>query len=80
MLERLRQARRDRLDRFDLGGVYDEIARELADIVDEERLAIERSRIEARSEADRIGDRDPGAARRAEIADDAATSGCSGST
>jgi uncharacterized protein with von Willebrand factor type A (vWA) domain len=72
MLERLRQARRERLDRFDLGGVYDEIARELADIVDEERLAIERSRIEARSEADRTGARDPGAGRRADIADDAA--------
>jgi uncharacterized protein with von Willebrand factor type A (vWA) domain len=72
MLERLREARRDRLDRFDLGGVYDEIARELADIVDEERLAIERGRIEARAEADRVGDRDPGAGRRAEIADDAA--------
>ncbi|HEX7094429.1 MAG TPA: hypothetical protein VF183_01005, partial [Acidimicrobiales bacterium] len=26
MLERLRQQRKDRLDRFDLGGVYDEIA------------------------------------------------------
>ena len=62
LLERLREARQERLDRFDLGGVYDEIARELADIVDEERLAIERSRIEARSEADRT-DRDP--ARRA---------------
>jgi uncharacterized protein with von Willebrand factor type A (vWA) domain len=68
LLERLRQARRERLDRFDLGGVYDEIARELADIVDEERLAIERSRIEARSEADRTGD-----SRRADIADDAAS-------
>lgn len=67
LLERLRQARRDRLERFDLGGVYDEIARELDDIVDEERLAIERNRIEARSEADRTGDR-----RRADIADDAA--------
>ena len=64
MLERLREARRERLDRFDLGGVYDEIARELADIVDEERHAIDRSQIEARAESDRTGD-----PRRAEIAD-----------
>ncbi|MFM7252146.1 MAG: hypothetical protein ACKO27_03670, partial [Ilumatobacteraceae bacterium] len=41
MMRRIRDARRDRLDRFDLGGVYSEIARELDDIVDEERHAIE---------------------------------------
>ncbi len=68
MLERLREARRQRLDRFDLGGVYDEIARELADIVDEERHAINRSQIEARAESDRTGD-----PRRSEIVDAAAS-------
>jgi uncharacterized protein with von Willebrand factor type A (vWA) domain len=67
LLDRLRQARRERLDRFDLGGVYDEIARELDDIVDEERHAIDRSRSEARAAAQRTGDD-----RRAEIADAAA--------
>ncbi|MFM7045435.1 MAG: VWA domain-containing protein [Ilumatobacteraceae bacterium] len=41
MMRRIRDARRDRLYRFDLGGVYGEIARELDDIVDEERHAIE---------------------------------------
>ena len=41
LLEKLRRERQERLDRFDLGGVYDEIARELDDIVDEERHAID---------------------------------------
>ena len=68
LLERLREARRERLDRFDLGGVYDEIARELADIVDEERHTIDKSQIAARAEADRTGD-----PRRSEIADAAAS-------
>ena len=47
LLEKLRRERQDRLDRFDLGGVYDEIARELDDIVDEERHAIENAVREA---------------------------------
>lgn len=68
LLERLREARRERLDRFDLGGVYDGIARELNDIVDEERHAIDRSAMDARAEADRTGD-----PRRADVAGDAAT-------
>jgi len=63
MMDRLRQERQDRLDRFDLGGVYDEIAKELDDIVDEERHAIEN----ATSEAERSGDE-----RRAANARDAA--------
>ncbi len=41
MLERLRQERQDRLEQSSLGGVYDEIADELDDIVDEERHAID---------------------------------------
>ncbi|TPW14216.1 MAG: hypothetical protein FD127_1560, partial [Acidimicrobiaceae bacterium] len=40
LLDKLRQEREDRLDRFDLGGVYQEIADELNDIVDEERHSI----------------------------------------
>ncbi|CAN5661253.1 VWA domain-containing protein [soil metagenome] len=42
LLERLRAARQERLDRYDPAGVYDEIRRELDDIVDEERHAIDR--------------------------------------
>ena len=41
LMDRLRQERQERLERSNLGGVYDEIARELDDIVDEERHAIE---------------------------------------
>ncbi|MCB0967356.1 MAG: hypothetical protein KDB37_11015, partial [Ilumatobacter sp.] len=33
LMERLRRERQERLDRTDLGGVYDEISRELDDIV-----------------------------------------------
>jgi uncharacterized protein with von Willebrand factor type A (vWA) domain len=52
MLERLRQERQERLERSDLGGVYDEIARELDDIVDEERHAIENAVRDAESSGD----------------------------
>ena len=57
----------DRLDRFDLGGVYDEIARELDDIVDEERHAVQNAALDARSAAARTGDQ-----RRADVAEEAA--------
>ena len=67
LLEKLRRERQDRLDRFDLGGVYDEIARELDDIVDEERHAIDNATREAEAQARRTGDE-----RRAETARDAA--------
>ncbi len=63
MLERLREQRQERLDRHDLGGVYQEIADELNDIVAEERLAIE----QATSNAERSGDE-----RRTKAARDAA--------
>jgi uncharacterized protein with von Willebrand factor type A (vWA) domain len=68
LLERLRQARRDRLERFDLGGVYDEIARELADIVDEERHGVDLGEIDDRRDAERRADAAAAeeAARRAE--------------
>jgi hypothetical protein len=52
LLEKLRKERQDRLDRSDLGGVYDEIANELADIVDEERHAIENATNEAANSGD----------------------------
>nr|AGC71338.1 long form Mg-chelase associated protein [uncultured bacterium A1Q1_fos_515] len=63
LMDKLRQERADRLERSDLGGVYQEIASELDDIVDEERHAIDN----ATAEAERSGDE-----RRAEHARDAA--------
>ena len=63
LMDRLRQQRQDRLEQFDLGGVYSEIADELNDIVDEERHAIEN----ATTAAERSGDE-----RRAQTARDAA--------
>ena len=41
LMQRLRAERQERLERSNLGGVYDEISRELDDIVDEERHAID---------------------------------------
>ena len=63
LMEQLRQQRQEKLDQFDLGGVYDEIANELNDIVDEERHAVE----QATADAERSGDE-----RRAQTARDAA--------
>jgi len=63
MMRRIRDARRDRLDRYDLGGVYSEIARELDDIVDEERHAIDNATRSAQESGDE---------RRASNAHDAA--------
>ncbi|HWL44998.1 MAG TPA: VWA domain-containing protein [Ilumatobacter sp.] len=63
LLEQLRQERQQRLDQHDLGGVYDEIARELDDIVDEERHAIDNTRRAAEASGDE---------RRAQTANDSA--------
>jgi uncharacterized protein with von Willebrand factor type A (vWA) domain len=52
LMDKLRQERQDRLDRFDLGGVYNEIADELNDIVDEERHAIENATQAAENSGD----------------------------
>lgn len=52
LLDHLRDRREDILDRYDLGGVYSEVADALADIVDEERHAIE----QAVRDAERSGD------------------------
>ncbi len=41
LLEKLRQRREDTLDKYDLGGVYDEIANELRELVDQERQALQ---------------------------------------
>jgi uncharacterized protein with von Willebrand factor type A (vWA) domain len=63
LLERLRQERQERLEQHSLGGVYDEVAAELADLVDEERHAIDN----VASQAEASGDE-----RRAETARNAA--------
>jgi uncharacterized protein with von Willebrand factor type A (vWA) domain len=52
LLARLREERQQRLDRHDLGGVYDEINRELEDIIDEERHAIDNAVRDAETSGD----------------------------
>ncbi len=52
LMARLREERQQRLDRHDLGGVYDEINRELDDIVDEERHAIDNALRDAETSGD----------------------------
>jgi uncharacterized protein with von Willebrand factor type A (vWA) domain len=52
LLEKLRQERQQRLDRHDLGGVYDEIKAELDDIVDEERHAVDNALRDALNSGD----------------------------
>jgi uncharacterized protein with von Willebrand factor type A (vWA) domain len=52
LLAKLREERQQRLDRHDLGGVYDEIARELDDIIDEERHAIDHAVRDAETSGD----------------------------
>jgi uncharacterized protein with von Willebrand factor type A (vWA) domain len=53
MLERLRERRREQLDRYDLGGVYEDIANRLDEIVDEERAGIDRRVDEAQQSGDK---------------------------
>jgi uncharacterized protein with von Willebrand factor type A (vWA) domain len=63
LLERLRREREQRLDRFDLGGVYDEIAEELREVVQTERDEVDRQLRQAQQSGD---------PRRAETAQGAA--------
>src|SRR3954447_17097073 len=63
MLEKLRQKRREALENHDLGGVFDEIARDLHDVVEQEREAIDELAQDAR---------DSGDARRQELTDEVA--------
>ena len=51
-LEKLRQARRDRLEQHDLGGVYDEVAEALRDVIDTERASLDELVAEAREAGD----------------------------
>ena len=52
MLEKLRRRRRDQLEQHDLGGVYDDIAQELRDVVDAERRSLDDLALEARESGD----------------------------
>ncbi len=63
MIKKLRDQRREMLDRYDLGGVYEDIAEQLREIVDQEREGIERRVDEARQSGDQ---------RRQEIVDEVA--------
>ncbi|QXC60434.1 hypothetical protein KSP35_19225 [Aquihabitans sp. G128] len=65
LMEKLRQQRRERLENHDLGGVYDDIAEQLREVVDMERAALD----ELQREAAESGD-----ARRKEVTDDAVES------
>lgn len=63
MLEQLRERRREQLDRYDLGGVFEEIGQRLDEIVEQERQGIDRRVDEARASGDQ---------RREELLDDLA--------
>jgi uncharacterized protein with von Willebrand factor type A (vWA) domain len=53
LLERLRQRRQEELGRHDLGGVYDDIADELREVVGQERAALDGLEEAARQSGDR---------------------------
>jgi uncharacterized protein with von Willebrand factor type A (vWA) domain len=52
LMQRLRDARSERLENTNLGGVYDEIADALREVVDQERAALDRRLDEARESGD----------------------------
>ncbi|MCO8125632.1 VWA domain-containing protein [Acidimicrobiia bacterium EGI L10123] len=52
LMQRLRDARRERLENSNLGGVYDEIAEAIREVVDQERGALDRRLDEARESGD----------------------------
>src|SRR5205807_9457202 len=52
LLEKLRRRRRDELERYDLGGVYDDIAQQLREVVEMEREGIDQLEQEARESGD----------------------------
>lgn len=62
LMEQLRQRRRERLEQYDLGGVYDDIAQQLRDVVDTERAALDQLQQEAAASGD---------PRRQEVTDEA---------
>jgi uncharacterized protein with von Willebrand factor type A (vWA) domain len=52
ILEQLRRRRQERLEQHDLGGVYDEIARELSEVVATERESLDELAADARQSGD----------------------------
>ena len=52
LLEKLKRRRRDDLERYDLGGVYEDVAERLRDVVDTERQGIESYQREAQASGD----------------------------
>src|SRR5664279_4959343 len=52
MMEKLRRKKRDQLEQYDLGGVYDDIAQELRDVVDTERSSLDDLADKARQSGD----------------------------
>jgi uncharacterized protein with von Willebrand factor type A (vWA) domain len=52
LLERLRRRRRDELERYNLGGIYDDIAQELREVVEMERQSLDQLLDEARRSGD----------------------------
>ena len=52
MLDRIRQERQDRLENYDLGGVYEEVANELHSVIDKERDSLEKLLDDARNSGD----------------------------
>src|SRR5437016_5418805 len=52
LMEKLRRRRKDELEKYDLGGVYDDIARELREVVDMERGGIDQLEQEATESGD----------------------------
>ena len=52
LLEKLRRRKRDELERYDLGGVYDDIAQELREVVEMEREGIDQLQQEAQQSGD----------------------------
>ena len=70
LLERLRRRRREELAKHDLGGVYDDIANELRQVVNQERATIDQLEEAARQSGDRRREEVVGAAmaeRRTEL-------------
>jgi len=64
LMERLRRQRRDRLEQHDLGGVYEEIAESLREVLDMEREGLDQLARDARESGDQ---------RRQEITDQVVT-------
>ncbi len=52
MLRKIREEREQRLDRFDLGGVYDEVAQELRELIAQERAELDEQLASAEASGD----------------------------